>query len=56
VGVQDADAAELQLREGGGGVDAHGSTDGVEDALPRFIGEASVETQGVPGEAVDELA
>jgi hypothetical protein len=55
LGVQDADAAELELRDGGRGVDAHGGADGAEDALPRFIGEASVEAEGVTGEEVDEL-
>jgi len=55
LGVQDADTAELQLREWGGGVDAHGGTNGVEGTLPGFIGEASVETQGVSGEEVDEF-
>ena len=28
LGVQDADAAELELRDGGRGVDAHGGADG----------------------------
>ena len=32
--VQDADATEVELRERGGGVDAHGGADGAEDALP----------------------
>jgi hypothetical protein len=55
LGIQDADAAELQLCERSRGIDAHGGTDGVEDTLPRFIGESSVETQGVSGEDVDEF-
>jgi hypothetical protein len=55
LGIQDADAAELEFRDGGRGVDAHGGADGAEDALPRFIGEAGVEAEGVTGEEVDEL-
>ena len=37
------------------GVDAQGGADGAEDALPRLVGEAGVEAEGVTGEVVDEL-
>ena len=33
VGVEDADAAQLELRDGSCRVDAHGGADGAEDAL-----------------------
>jgi len=55
LGIQDADAAEVDLGERDGGVDAHGGTDGAEDTLPRLIGETGVATEGVAGEDVDEL-
>ena len=55
VGVDDADAAQLELCERGCGVDAHGGADGAEGALARLVRESRVESEGVAGEAVDEL-
>ena len=54
VGVNDADAAQLELGERGCRVDVHAGADGVESALTRLVREACVESERVAGEAVDE--
>jgi hypothetical protein len=57
VGVHDADAAELQLREGSAGVDPHGGADGMEGVLSGLVSEARVESEGKTSEVVNvELA
>ena len=55
VGIDDADATQLELGEWGGRVDVHAGADGAEGALARLVREARVESEGVAGEAVDEL-
>jgi hypothetical protein len=55
VGVDDADAAQLELGDGGEGVDPYGGADGVEGALSWLVREVRVESERVAGEAVDEL-
>ena len=55
VGVDDADATQLELCERSRRVYAHGGADGLEDALAGLIREACVESEGVAGEMIDEL-